>query len=113
MFAVGVLAFLFVDVMAHGEEILEDAVGRLGAGKADAGEVLLYAALLAGGLAAGTAGLAVLERPARPKGARTPPMAGGATPAGAGPGVHAPGPQADPARPRGPRIGPGGGGGAR
>ncbi|HKG17348.1 MAG TPA: hypothetical protein VKA96_06645, partial [Solirubrobacteraceae bacterium] len=44
MFAVGVLAFLFVDVMAHGEEILEDAVGRLGAGKAGAGEVLLYAA---------------------------------------------------------------------
>src|ERR687886_2672886 len=75
MFAVGVLAFLFVDVMAHGEEILEEAVGRLAAGRAGAGEVVLFGALLAGGFAAGTAGLAVLERHARPKGSRTPPMA--------------------------------------
>ena len=29
MFAVGVLAFLFIDVMAHGEEILEGAVEQL------------------------------------------------------------------------------------
>jgi zinc transporter, ZIP family len=105
MFAVGVLAFLFVDVMAHGEEILEEAVGRLEAGKAGAGEVVLFGALLAGGFAAGTAGLAVLERHARPKGPSSPPMAGGATTAVATPDVQALSLQADVARRRALQIG--------
>ncbi len=79
MFAVGVLAFLFVDVMAHGTEIIEDAVKELGAGKGDLAEVVLLGALLAAGFVAGTAGLALIERQMRPRGPRTAPMAGGAT----------------------------------
>ena len=78
MFAVGVLAFLFVDVMAHGEELVEEAVEELGAGKGEVGEVVLFGALLVGGFAAGTAGLAVLERFMRPRGSIRPPIAGGA-----------------------------------
>ena len=77
MFAVGVLAFLFVDVMSHGEEILEEAVEEFGKGKEGFGEVGLYGALLAGGFAAGTAGLALLERRMRPRGRTSPPIAGG------------------------------------
>lgn len=79
MLAVGVLAFLFVDVMAHGEEILEEAVEELGAGKGEIGEVALFTALLVGGFAAGTAGISLLERFMRPKGPTSPPMAGGET----------------------------------
>ena len=66
MFAVGVLAFLFVDVMSHGISILEDAVGDLSKGRGSFGHAALLALLLAGGFAAGTAGLALLERRVRP-----------------------------------------------
>ena len=79
MFAVGVLAFLFVDVMSHGEEILEEAVGNWHKGKEGFGQVALFGLLLAGGFAAGSAGLAVLERRMRPSSPQPPPMAGGAT----------------------------------
>src|SRR5215210_2433458 len=105
MFAVGVLAFLFVDVMAHGEEILEHTVEEFGAGKAGVAEVVMFGALLAGGFAAGTAGLSLLERYARPAGPRTPPIAGGATAAVAAPDVHALHLQADAARRRALRMG--------
>jgi ZIP family zinc transporter len=74
MFAVGVLAFLFIDVMGHGVGMLDDAVTGLSKGKESFGHVALLALLLGGGFAAGTAGLAVLERRAKPK---SPPMAGG------------------------------------
>src|SRR5919202_66855 len=77
MFAVGVLAFLFVDVMSHAEEILEDAVKGFSDGKEGLGQPALYGALLAVGFAAGTAGLALLERRMRPRGRTSPPMAGG------------------------------------
>ena len=77
MFAVGVLAFLFVDVMAHGEAILEEAVEEWGEGKEGFGEAGLLGLLLMGGFAAGTAGLALLERRMRPRGRTSPPMAGG------------------------------------
>jgi ZIP family zinc transporter len=77
MFAVGVLAFLFVDVMAHGEEILEHAVEGWSEGEEGIGDVLLYGALLLSGFAAGTAGLALLERRMRPRGSGAPPIAGG------------------------------------
>ncbi len=75
MFAVGVLAFLFVDVMGHGVGILEDAVTGLSKGTTSFGHAALLAVVLGGGFLAGTAGLAVLERRARPK--TSPPMAGG------------------------------------
>jgi ZIP family zinc transporter len=79
MFAVGVLAFLFVDVMSHGEEIVEDAVQKWHKGTEGFGEVALFGMLLAAGFAAGSAGLAVLERRMRPGGPVKPPIAGGAT----------------------------------
>src|SRR5919201_6808315 len=77
MFAVGVLAFLFVDVMSHGGEILEDAVNRFGDGRVSFGHVLLLGLLLAAGFGAGTAGLGVLERRMRPRRPEAPPIAGG------------------------------------
>ena len=77
MFAVGVLAFLFVDVMGHGLQILEDAVTGLSKGREGFGHAALLAGLLGGGFVAGTAGLALLERRARPRGPASPPIAGG------------------------------------
>ena len=77
MFAVGVLGFLFVDVMGHGIEILENAVTGLSKGRESFGHAALLALLLGAGFAAGTAGLAMLERRARPKGPASPPIAGG------------------------------------
>jgi ZIP family zinc transporter len=77
MFAVGVLAFLFIDVMGHGISILEDAVTAFSKGKGSFGHALWLGILLAGGFAAGTAGLALLERRAKPSGPLSPPMAGG------------------------------------
>src|SRR5436190_23675547 len=78
MFAVGVLAFLFIDVMSHGIGILEDAVTGYSKGNTGFGHAALLALLLGGGFATGTAGLALLERRARPRGPVSPPMAGGA-----------------------------------
>jgi ZIP family zinc transporter len=78
MFAVGVLAFLFVDVLEHGFGIVEDAVTGFKDGKESFGRVLGLALLLGGGFAAGSGGLAFLEariRPRRP----VPPVAGGST----------------------------------
>src|SRR5919201_2246029 len=77
MFAVGVLAFLFVDVMSHGEEILEEAVGDFGQGEQGLGHVVVLGLLLAAGFGAGTAGLALLERRMRPPRPEAPPIAGG------------------------------------
>ena len=61
MFAVGVLAFLFVDVMEHGFEIVEEAVTGLKDGGESLGHVLWLALLLGGGFALGSAGLSILE----------------------------------------------------
>jgi ZIP family zinc transporter len=77
MFAVGVLAFLFIDVMAHGEEILEEAVEQLKDGEGGFGKVLLFGSVLGGGFIAGTAGIAILERRMRPRRSAPPPIAGG------------------------------------
>jgi ZIP family zinc transporter len=100
MFAVGVLAFLFVDVMSHGEGILADAVGNWHKGKEGFGQVALFGLLLAGGFAAGSAGLAVLERRMRPSNPQPPPMAGGATASVAAADTDALALQADAARSR-------------
>src|ERR1700716_2657368 len=75
MFAVGVLAFLFIDVMGHGIGILQDAVKGFSKGQESLGHTVVLALVLGGGFATGTAGLALLERRARPK--VSPPMAGG------------------------------------
>jgi ZIP family zinc transporter len=85
MFAVGVLAFLFVDVFEHAFEIVEAAVSGYKAGDETLGKAIALVALLAAGFTAGTAGLATVERVIRPRGPARPPVAGGsvdAVPAG-------------------------------
>jgi ZIP family zinc transporter len=79
MFAVGVLAFLFADIFEHGLGILEEPWEKWGDGEAAAGEALGLLLLTGAGFAAGTGGLALLERRLRPKDAAPPPVAGGST----------------------------------
>ena len=78
MFAVGILAFILVDVLSHGLDIVHAALGAYKGHH----ESLLYVAwlvvLLAAGFGAGSAGLATIQRRMRPLGARRPPIAGGA-----------------------------------
>jgi ZIP family zinc transporter len=79
MFSVGVLAFLFAEVLSHGIGIMETQFEHLGEHKDGAswGTGLFYAFILAGGFTAGVAGIAWLERRMRPT-SPPPPMAGGA-----------------------------------
>jgi ZIP family zinc transporter len=76
MFSVGVLAFLFAEVLVHGVEIVEERFEELGDGGGSLLEGLLLALLFGGGFSVGSAGLALAERRMRPK---EPPIAGGAT----------------------------------
>jgi ZIP family zinc transporter len=78
MFSVGVLAFIFVDVLSHATTMVNDALTALKNHHGSLGHVIVLVLLLAGGFAAGSAGLAVLERRMRPLGGRMPPIAGGA-----------------------------------
>jgi len=78
MFSVGVLAFIFVDVMQGGLSIVNDALTAFKDDKETLGYVIWLVILLAAGFTAGSAGLAFLERRMRPAGARKPPIAGGA-----------------------------------
>ena len=74
MFSVGVLAFLFVDVFEHAFGIVEESVERLQGRRAGLRRARSDCALLLGaGFAAGTAGLAVVERWMRPDGEPGPP----------------------------------------
>ena len=77
MFAVGVLAFLLVDIFEHALETLEHYVEDFAAGEKGLAEPLTLVVLLGAGFAAGTAGLATLERWMRPS-PPPPPIAGGA-----------------------------------
>lgn len=77
MFAVGVLAFLFVDVMGHAFQIVEDAVNGFKDGNGSLGHALGLALLLGGGFAAGSAGLAALESQMPSRRVDPPPIAGG------------------------------------
>jgi zinc transporter, ZIP family len=77
MFAVGILAFIFVDVLSHAKEIVEHALTGFKDGDRSFGHLLVMALLLIGGFGLGSAGLGVLERRMRP-GTRAPlPVAGG------------------------------------
>jgi zinc transporter, ZIP family len=79
MFAVGVLAFLFAEVLVHGFEIVEEAVEGYEEGEKGFAEPGGLLALFAGGFAAGSAGLAMIERWMRPRRDRAAPIAGAAT----------------------------------
>jgi zinc transporter, ZIP family len=78
MFAVGVLAFLFVDVLEHAFGIVEGAVEGYKDGDSSLGHAVWLTALLGGGFALGSAGLGVFEQRMRRQ-RPVPPMAGGAT----------------------------------
>jgi ZIP family zinc transporter len=78
MFAVGVLAFLFVDVLEHGFAIVEHAVEGYKGHHNGFGKVAGLSALLGLGFTAGLAGLGLMESRLRPP-RRVPPLAGGAT----------------------------------
>ena len=78
MFSVGVLAFIFVDVMSSGLSIVDDTLHAVKAGHQSAGYLIWLVVLLGGGFVTGSAGLAMLERRMRPVSSRRPPIAGGA-----------------------------------
>jgi zinc transporter, ZIP family len=77
MFSVGILAFIFMDVTKHGEQILETALGQLKAHTTGFGHVLGLFALLALGFTAGTAGISAVERRLRSRRSAAAPVAGG------------------------------------
>jgi zinc transporter, ZIP family len=103
MFAVGVLAFLFVDVLEHAFEIVEEPVKALRDGDGGLGRAVGLTAVLAAGFSAGCAGLAVLER--RMRRAELPPVAGGSTDALTVEQAEALALEPDPARARALRTG--------
>lgn len=77
MFAVGVLAFIFVDVMEHAFGIVEAAVEGFKDESGSLGHAVGLAALFGGGFGVGLAGLAMTERRLRSL-RPLPPIAGGA-----------------------------------
>jgi ZIP family zinc transporter len=77
MFAVGILAFIFVDVLQHANGIVEGALGAFKHDKSSFGHLAGLVALLIGGFGLGSAGLGILERRIRPSGPAYPPVAGG------------------------------------
>jgi ZIP family zinc transporter len=98
MFAVGVLAFLFVDVFEHAFEIVEEAVEAFKDGEGGLGRAVGLTTLLAAGFAAGSAGLAMAEK--RMRRAQLPPVAGGSSDAQTVEQAEALAGQADPVRAR-------------
>ncbi|MGI9184017.1 MAG: ZIP family metal transporter [Solirubrobacteraceae bacterium] len=78
MFAVGVLAFIFVDVLSNGLSIVDGALAAFKHHHESFLYVLWLVILLAAGFGAGSAGLATIQRRLRPLGARRPSIAGGA-----------------------------------
>ena len=78
MFSVGVLSFLFAEILVHGVEIVEEAVDGLHDGERSFGAAAGLAFLLGAGFAAGSAGLALVEQRMRPP-KKPPPIAGGSS----------------------------------
>jgi ZIP family zinc transporter len=78
MFSVGILSFIFVDVLSNGISIVHTALRHVQNHTGSAGYLILLVVLLAGGFLLGSSGLAALERRMRRLGPRTAPIAGGA-----------------------------------
>jgi ZIP family zinc transporter len=78
MFSVGVLSFIFVDVLSNGIGIVNASLTAYKHDRTSFGHLLLLVVLLGLGFVAGSAGLAVVERRIRPVGGGRPRMAGGA-----------------------------------
>jgi ZIP family zinc transporter len=81
MFAVGILAFIFVDVLSNGLSIVDHQLNLVKDHNGSVTYLIWLIVLMGVGFAAGCAGLAMLEQRMRPRGAKTPPIAGGAGPA--------------------------------
>jgi ZIP family zinc transporter len=79
MFSVGILAFIFMDVTKHGEQILETGIAHFKAHTSGFGHVLGLFALLAVGFTVGTAGISAVERRLRARRSSPAPVAGGET----------------------------------
>jgi ZIP family zinc transporter len=79
MFAVGILAFLFVDVFEHAFGIAEHAVEDWKAGRAGFGQAMWRMLLLGGGFSVGLAGIAIGEARLQRRRNILPPIMGGAT----------------------------------
>jgi ZIP family zinc transporter len=62
MFAVGILGFILVDVMAHAIGIVEGAVDSYKDDQGSLGHAVALAAILGGGFAIGSAGIGTVER---------------------------------------------------
>jgi zinc transporter, ZIP family len=107
MFSVGVLAFIFVDVLSNGLEIVNTALDGVKHHQQSLGYLIWLVVLLAVGFAAGSAGLALIEQRMRPGGRRRPPIAGAGADAAAlsVPEAEALGREVDAARRRALRTG--------
>jgi zinc transporter, ZIP family len=79
MFSVGILAFIFVDVLEHGLGIVDRALDSYKQDGGSFGHLALVTALLIAGFGLGSAGLGILERRLRPRARAFPPIAGGST----------------------------------
>jgi zinc transporter, ZIP family len=77
MFSVGILAFIFMDVTKHGQEIVDTTLASFKNHKTGFAHVLGLFALLAAGFTAGTAGISAFERRLRPRRGVAAPIAGG------------------------------------
>lgn len=78
MFSVGILAFIFVDVLSNGLAIVHTALKHAENHTGSVAYLVLLVVLLAGGFLIGSSGLAGIERRMRAIGPRNPPIAGGA-----------------------------------
>jgi len=78
MLSVGILAFIFMDVTTHAEDIVSEALSSFKSHTGSFAEVLGLFAVLGAGFAAGVGGISAFERRLRGR-AVPPPIAGGAT----------------------------------
>jgi zinc transporter, ZIP family len=79
MFSIGVLSFILVDVLSNGLSIVNDALHSAQHDHGSVAYLIWLVVLLAIGFAAGSAGLATIEKRMRPRRPEAPPIAGGAT----------------------------------
>jgi zinc transporter, ZIP family len=78
MFSVGVLAFIFLDVLSNGMDIVHSGLNDVQHHGGSVLYLIWLVVILGGGFVAGSAGLAMIERRMRPAGSHRPPIAGGA-----------------------------------
>src|ERR1700757_4795031 len=62
MFSVGILAFIFMDVTTHGQEVVDSTLGAFREHRTGFVSVLVQFSLLAVGVTAGTAGSSTIQR---------------------------------------------------